>query len=81
MLGESQTLELTLTARELASYDAERSAWIAAPGRYTVGIGASSGDILRQTSFDLPSERVVLRTNRVLIPPEPLEERTPGQVR
>ena len=75
--GESQTLELRLTARELASYDPERSAWIAAPGRYTVSIGASAGEIPLQASFELVSERVVLEVNRALAPPAPVEELTP----
>lgn len=63
--GESQTLSFTLTAQDLASYDAGRAAWVAAPGRYTLAIGASSREVLRRASFQVTEERVVPRTGGV----------------
>ena len=37
--GESQTLTFKLNARDLASFDANRSAWVAESGNYMVKIG------------------------------------------
>ena len=49
--GESQTLTFTLTPVDLASYDAESGSWVAAAGKYTVNIGASSTDIRQSKEF------------------------------
>jgi beta-glucosidase len=49
--GESQTLTLTLTPRDLASFDAPTSSWLAEEGTYTVKVGASSEDIRLTASF------------------------------
>ena len=43
--GESQTLTLSITAPELASYDEAASAWVVAEGEYQFLIGASAQDI------------------------------------
>ncbi|HMB90060.1 MAG TPA: glycoside hydrolase family 3 C-terminal domain-containing protein, partial [Rhodothermales bacterium] len=74
--GSSQTLAFTLTAADLASYDAARSAWVAAAGTYTVKIGASSRDIRQQASFELAEEQVVETAHPVLVPEMSIKERT-----
>jgi beta-glucosidase len=57
--GESETLSFTLTPRDLASFDAQSSAWLAEAGNYTVKIGASSEDIRQSATFSKPlSEKV-----------------------
>jgi len=43
--GEAETLTFTLTPRDLASFDAPSSSWVAEAGTYTVKVGASSEDI------------------------------------
>ena len=43
--GESETLTLSITAPELASYDEGASAWVVAEGEYQFLVGASSEDI------------------------------------
>ena len=43
--GENQTLTLSITAPELASFDEAASAWVVAEGEYQFLIGASSQDI------------------------------------
>lgn len=46
--GESQTVELTLTADELAYWDNDKDAYVMEPGTVNIMVGASSEDI-RQT--------------------------------
>ena len=43
--GESETLTLSVTAAELASFDETASAWVVAEGEYQFLVGASSQDI------------------------------------
>ena len=43
--GESQTLTLSITTPELASFDEVASAWVVAEGEYQFLVGASSQDI------------------------------------
>ena len=43
--GESKTVRFTLDRRALSAYDPMRKSWLAEPGRFSIGIGASSRDI------------------------------------
>lgn len=76
--GQSQTLTFVLTPADLASYDEGRSAWVAAPGTYTVSLGPSGAQPTAPATFELPAEHVVERVHRVLVPAAPLAERRPG---
>jgi beta-glucosidase len=49
--GEKQTLQFTLNAADLASFDPSAGAWVAETGEYTVHIGASSRDIRQSARF------------------------------
>ena len=40
--GQSETIHFTLSPSDLASFDTNRSSWVADAGKYTVKIGASS---------------------------------------
>ncbi len=51
--GESQQISFTLLPKDLASFDTERSAWVADAGKYVVKVGASSSNILKTANFDL----------------------------
>ncbi len=52
--GEAATLSLELGPRDLASFDPRASAWIAPAGKYTLRAGASSTDLRRTATLDLP---------------------------
>ncbi len=67
--GETETLQFALTPEDLASFDEERSAWVAEPGTYEVRIGASSLDIRQKFSFTVDQEKVVRKVSNVLAPP------------
>lgn len=64
--GQSQTVKLILNSKDLASFYADRSAWIADAGKYKVEIGSSSMDIKQVTEFHLESEIEVEKVNNVL---------------
>ncbi len=72
--GASQTLTFTLTAKDLASFDAEQSSWIADAGAYGVKIGASSEDIKLAKALSLPKEIVVEKVTRALAPQVQINE-------
>ncbi len=61
--GETQKITLTLTPKDLASFDAKASAWIAEKGKYTVEIGTSSADIKQKATFTLAADRMVEKTH------------------
>jgi beta-glucosidase len=67
--GETGTLQFTLSADDLASFDEKRSAWVVEPGTYEVRIGASSLDIRQKFSFTVDQEKVVRKVSNVLAPP------------
>src|SRR6185295_12300168 len=54
--GKKQTLSFTIDAGSLASFDTERSAWVAEPGAYTIKLGTSSKNIKQTASFNLDKE-------------------------
>lgn len=72
--GESQTLTITLQAKDLASFDTKRSSWIAEAGTYLVKIGASSEDIKAVSSFSVGEEIVVEKVHKVLVPEREIGE-------
>jgi len=75
--GASETVEITLGADDLASFNDRRSAWIADPGRYTVRIGSSSRDMRASATFDVESEIVVEKVSADLSPEQGIEEIKP----
>ncbi len=72
--GETQTLHFKLDAEDLASFDENRSAWVAAPGTYEVRIGSSSQDIRQKCTFTLEKELIVRKVSNVLAPPEKINK-------
>jgi beta-glucosidase len=77
--GESQTLSFNIQARQLSSFDAASSCWIAEAGKYTVKIGASSKDIRLNASFELNSEINVKKESVALVPKETIPAFKPGK--
>ncbi|WP_281631593.1 glycoside hydrolase family 3 N-terminal domain-containing protein [Flavobacterium luteolum] len=72
--GEAQKLTFILTPKELASFDAQKSAWIAEKGAYTVKIGNSSNNLKVNQSFTLENDLLVEQANNVLAPTDNLAE-------
>lgn len=64
--GKVQTLVFRITPKDLASFNENRSAWIADKGIYRVEIGASSQKIKQAETFNLSSTRIVEKVNNVM---------------
>ncbi|MFB9079355.1 beta-glucosidase [Flavobacterium procerum] len=62
--GESQTLTLTLSPKDLASFLENKSAWIAEAGEYNVLVGASSSDIKKTAKFSVAKEITVEKVKK-----------------
>ena len=64
--GESQTLTMSITAPELASFDEAASAWVVAEGEYQFLIGASSQDI--KATLTAPAKSFQTKAHDVMKP-------------
>ena len=64
--GESETLTLSITAPELASFDEAASAWVVAEGEYQFLVGASSQDI--KATLTAPAKSFQTKAHDVLKP-------------
>jgi beta-glucosidase len=71
--GASQTITLTLTPTELASFQTASSSWIADAGDYTVKIGTSE-ETFASAGFKLPKEVLVQKVNKVVVPKVAINE-------
>jgi beta-glucosidase len=66
--GEAQKLTFTLLAKDLASFDSEKSGWVADAGNYSISIGASSADIKLSATCKLSEDMLVEKVNKALAP-------------
>ncbi len=57
--GDSETLSFSIQAKDIASFEEERAAWVAEPGEYQLQIGASSRNTKQSATFYLEEEIVV----------------------
>lgn len=64
--GETQTVSITFTDKELARFDESRSAWILDADNYQLQIAASSRDIRSNIDLNVQKEKVIETTNNVL---------------
>jgi len=66
--GKTQKLIFTIAPEDLASFNTDKSSWIADAGNYTVNIGASSLQIKQTVTFKLDKDVVVEKVKPVLTP-------------
>ena len=64
--GESETLTLSITAPELASFDEAASAWVVAEGEYQFLVGTSSQDI--KATLTAPAKSFQTKAHDVMKP-------------
>jgi len=70
--GESQTVVMTITLADLASFNETESAWISDAGNYLFLIGASSRDIRAKLPMTLAERTVIEKVQPVMKPAEKL---------
>ena len=68
--GETETVTLECDLRDIASYDAERAAWILEPGDYVLRVGTSSRDTKAAAAVRLDGEAVVRQVKNCLGAPD-----------
>ncbi len=72
--GKSQTIQFEIEAKDLASFDTNSTSWIAEAGIYTLKVAASSLNIKKTASFQLPKDLIVEKCNKVLAPQVEINE-------
>jgi len=75
--GESQTVQIVLTASSLASFSSNLTRWVAEPGKYKIRIGASADDIKLNKEFTLDKEILLPQLNKVMLPQVAIQELKP----
>lgn len=75
--GESETLTMVLTPKDLASFLESKSAWMAEAGTYTVAVGASSLDIKGKATFKVAEEITVEKVKKAFAPDATFTELKP----
>ena len=65
---QRELLQFHLNAKDLASFDEEKNAWVLEKGTYTIKVGASSEDIKGTATFTVDRDMIVEKVNDVLSP-------------
>ena len=71
--GASQTITLTLTPAELASFQTATSSWIADAGDYTVKIGTAE-ETYASAGFKLAKDVLISKVHKVVVPKVAINE-------
>lgn len=72
--GEKETITMTLNAHDLASFDTNKTAWVAESGKYTVKVGAASNDIKAEATFNVPKNMTTQKVHKALAPTVQINE-------
>lgn len=71
--GESETLSFNISAKDLASFDEDNSAWLVEAGNYILKVGASSEDIKAEQSFEVKQDIIAEKVHKVMVPKQEIE--------
>ncbi|MCM3727219.1 glycoside hydrolase family 3 C-terminal domain-containing protein [Neobacillus cucumis] len=66
--NQRQLLHFNLNAKDLASFDEEKSTWVLEKGTYTVKVGASSENIKGSATYTVDHDVIVQKVSDVLKP-------------
>lgn len=66
--GESQRIEMTFEAEDMASYDERRSSWILEPGCYGIFVGDSLDASVLQEALELSEEKILTVAEQICPP-------------
>ncbi|WHY94349.1 glycoside hydrolase family 3 C-terminal domain-containing protein [Neobacillus cucumis] len=65
---QRQLLTFDLDAKDLASFDEQKSAWVLEKGTYTIKVGSSSENIKGTATFKVEKDRIVEKVSNALAP-------------
>jgi len=71
--GKSQKLEFVIETKDIASFDADHSEWIAEAGNYILKVGNSSASIQAKDSFTIKNEMSAGKVTKALAPQKELQ--------
>ncbi|QTY28170.1 glycoside hydrolase family 3 protein [Flavobacterium sp. CS20] len=71
--GQSETLSFDISAKDLASFDEDNSAWLVEAGDYVLKVGASSEDIKLEQNFKVNQDIIVEEVHKVMTPKQEIE--------
>jgi beta-glucosidase len=72
--GQSQVISFELGAKDLASYDEQKAAWVAEEGNYVLSVGSSSANKQQKAMFVLPGTMIAEKCSNKLVPQVTLNE-------
>lgn len=72
--GETESLEVSFTAKELCSYNEGEAAWILEAGKYGIFLGGSLSESCLIGSLNLKEEKVIAKAENICPLKEKLEE-------
>ena len=75
--GESQKIDLTFTAEDMASYDERRAAWVLEPGCYGIFVGNSLESSVVQAALEITEEKILAVAEHICPLKETLDELFP----
>lgn len=75
--GESETLALRFSLREIASYCEKRAAWVLEPGEYLLRVGSSSACTQPAAALLLDRTVITQAGKNLCVPEKPVEEIKP----
>lgn len=73
MPGEAQTLEITFSIADMASYDEEQAAYVLEPGEYAIRVGTHSRNTHIAAVLELDEEVVTKRLSNRIVPDQELQ--------
>ncbi len=75
--GESETVQVPLTIASLASFNTEKTRWIADAGKYTIRIGGNAEEVKLSKEFTLEKEVLLPQLHKVMVPQVAIAEIKP----
>ena len=75
--GESETVQVPLTIASLASFNTEKTRWIADAGKYKIRIGGNAEEVKLSKEFTLEKEVLLPQLHKVMVPQVAIAEIKP----
>ncbi len=71
--GKSETLSFNVSAKDIASFDEDKSVWLVEAGNYVLKVGASSEDIKLEQNFEVKQDIIAEEVHKVMTPNQEIE--------